>query len=185
MSPTSYQTAPPRNPILTYRPLVGQWQPARGYGGDPGNTHYAPLDLVDGGAEFVGSDSRRALTAIGAAARAAKVPIRISRLQPSVSAGANVRVEIDSARDSGDVYLVVADNFARSQVLRGENQGRSLQHIAVVRRMEPLGKWNSRTLFTKGVLVSQAMTNTARVVAFVQESGIGRVLGAAMLGPSR
>jgi hypothetical protein len=146
---------------------------------------YTPQMVVDGSSELVGSDSRQAFAAIGRAARAEKVPVRISRTQPSAVSPSNVHIEIDPGRYRGEVYLAVAETRARSQVLRGENQGRSLQHVAVVRRIQPLGNWNGRIPFAKDLVVSEASTSTARLIVFVQESGDSRVLGAAMLGASR
>ena len=142
---------------------------------------YTPEMVVDGNSEFVGNDSRQALSAIGAAARAEKVPVRVTRIPASTNSAANVRIEVDAGRRQGEVYLAVADNRANSQVLRGENRGWSLQHVAVVRRIQAIGKWNGREAFRKDIAVDGA--ETARLVAFVV--GSDRVLGAAMVGSVR
>jgi hypothetical protein len=139
---------------------------------------YTPQMVVDGAAEFVGSDGRGAVSAVDAAAKAEKVNVRISRV------GANVRVEVDAGPHRGDVYLVEAENRTASQVLRGENKGRSLHHIAVVRRLEQIGKWNGQTPFSKEVAIANAAPDI-RLIAFVQEVGSGRVWGAAMLAGRR
>jgi hypothetical protein len=146
---------------------------------------YTPQMVVDGSSEFVGSDSRQALAAIGRAARVEKAQVRISRIQPTAASPANVRVVVAPGRFSGEVYLAVAETRATSQVLRGENQGRSLQHVAVVRHIQSIGNWNGRIPFAKDLVVSEASTSTARMIVFVQESGDSRVLGAAMLDASR
>lgn len=135
---------------------------------------YTPQMVVDGTSEFVGSDGRGAVSAISSAAKAEKVNVRITR------AGANVRVEVDAGRHHGDVYLVEAENRTSSQVLRGENKGRSLHHIAVVRRLEQIGKWTGQTAFSKEVAIADRAPDV-RLIAFVQESGNGRVWGAAMI----
>ena len=135
---------------------------------------FTPQMVVDGVAQFVGSDGREALSAIGSAAQADKLNIRVQR------ADARVHVEIDPGGRGGDVYLVLAQNTAPSQVLAGENKGKNLHHVAVVRRMEQIGKWNGRKPFTKDV--SPGKDDPAlRLIAFVQESGTGRISGAAML----
>jgi hypothetical protein len=134
---------------------------------------YTPQMVVDGVTEFVGSDGHRATSAIASAAKAGKVNLRLSR------AGANVHVEIDSAPHGGNVYMVLADSGATSQVLRGENRGRKLHHVAVVRRMEQIGKWNGRAPFTKDVSVGE-IAKGGRLVAFVQDPGSGRIWGSAM-----
>ena len=146
---------------------------------------YTPQMVVDGSSELVGSDSRQALAAIGRAARVERAQVRISRIQPSEASPANIRVEVAPGRFSGEVYLAVAEARATSQVLRGENRGRSLQHVAVVRRIQSIGNWNGRIQFAKDLVVNEASISAARLIAFVQESGDSRVLGAAMLGASR
>ena len=139
---------------------------------------YTPQMVVDGIAQFVGSDGREALSAIGAAARAEKLKIRLQR------SAAGAQVEIDAGPRGGDVYLALAQNSASSQVLRGENQGRSLHHVAVVRRMEQLGKWNGRKPFLKDIPSGEGDL-ALRLIVFVQEPGAGRIVGAAALDGHR
>ena len=138
---------------------------------------YTPQMVVDGVTEFVGSDSRRALSAIGAAARSPKARIRIAHLS-----GAGVRVEVDplSGHASG-VYLAVVQKIGASQVLRGENRGRNLHHVSIVRRIEALGKENGRAPFVKEVTAAEANDPAFRLVAFVQDGDQGLVRGAAVL----
>ena len=139
---------------------------------------YTPQMVVDGTAEFVGSDERRALAAIGAAARTKKAAVRLSRLT-----GAKLRVEVDPAPlQEADIYVAVAENRTATQVLRGENHGRNLTHTAVVRRLELIGRWNGRMPFARDLAISEVETGKFRVVAFLQERSTGRVFGAAMLG---
>lgn len=139
---------------------------------------YTPQMVVDGGSEFVGSDGRHALSAIAAAARTPKVAVRMARLP-----GAAVRVEVDPiAGHSSNVYLAVVQQTGASQVLRGENRGRSLHHAAIVRRIEALGKCRNRMPFSKEVFVNEAGNSEFRLIAFVQDGGDGPVRGAAVLG---
>ncbi|MFN7994109.1 MAG: DUF1223 domain-containing protein [Bryobacteraceae bacterium] len=135
---------------------------------------YTPQMVVDGGAEFVGSDWPKAMSTIAAAAKEEKLGVRLVR------SGNGLRVEIDPARHGGEVFLALAENNAASQVARGENQGRKLTHVAVVRRLEALGKWNGRSAFTREIPVPPG-DEALRVIAFVQEPGNGRILGAALL----
>jgi len=139
---------------------------------------YTPQLVVDGASELNGSDGRGALSAIGAAARAEKLAVRVLR-----SAG-GVRVEVDPGSHGGDVFVALAQNAASSQVLRGENQGRSLRHVAIVRRLSRIGSVKRGAGFAKDVPLS-AGESAYRVIAFVQDSGPGHVWGAAMLGPEK
>ena len=138
---------------------------------------YTPQMVVDGETEFVGSDGRRALSAIAAAAREKKATIRITRVS-----GPRVRIEVDPQPGHGsEVYLAVVEKTGASQVLRGENRGRHLNHVAIARRVEAIGKFNGRAPFTKELVVNESGRPAFRLVAFVQDGGTGRVRGAAVL----
>lgn len=138
---------------------------------------YTPQMVVDGTTEFVGSDGGRALSAIAAAAKANKATIALEYLS-----GTRVRVEVDPPPGhASDVYLAVVERAGASQVLRGENRGRHLHHVAIVRRVEALGKCNGRAPFVKQIAVEEAGNAKFRLVAFVQDGGDGPVRGAAVL----
>jgi len=73
------------------------------------------------------------------------------------------------------VFIVHAADSGSSDVLRGENAGRKLQHVAIVKSLVKVGTVSEHSGFKTRVPVDHA-----RVIAFVQESGNGRVLGGAM-----
>ena len=135
---------------------------------------FTPQMVVDGASQLTGSDGRGALSAIGSAARAEKLAVRVVR------SGSGVRVEVDPGKHGGEVYLALAQNAAASHVLRGENQGRDLQHVAIVRRLSQIGSLKSHAGFAKDVPLSPNETEW-RVIAFVQEIGPGHVWGAAVV----
>ncbi len=139
---------------------------------------YTPQMVVDGLSEFVGSDGRRAVSAISAAARNRKAAIRIILLS-----GNMVRVEVDPIPDRvSEVYLAVVEKTGSSQVSRGENRGRSLHHVAIARRIVPLGKSKVNVPFRKEITAQEASDGAFRLVAFVQDGDNGPVRGAAVLG---
>src|SRR5215467_15396569 len=93
---------------------------------------YTPQMVVDGRFEFVGSDEHRASQAIEEAAKAPKAPVHIS-LGSSDDKTTVVHIQVgplpSAARNqSAGVFLGLADNSDESQVSRGENAGRMLQH---------------------------------------------------------
>jgi hypothetical protein len=76
----------------------------------------------------------------------------------------------------------LAEDSAQSSVKRGENAGRNLRHVAVVRVMEEMGKGASnlldgRTLTLKVPAGSQ--TGPMRLVVFVTDHHNGHVLAVA------
>ncbi len=81
----------------------------------------------------------------------------------------------------GEVFVAVALDHAQSQVLRGENGGRHLEHAAVAKYLAKIGDTRKGEIFTKDVtLAVDGPPQSYRVVAFVQQSGRGKILGAAM-----
>ena len=99
------------------------------------------------------------------------------------------RIEVDgaSASHNADIYGAVALGHAESQVLRGGNSGRHLAHTAVLQSLTKItklekGKNFSREIEIKLNLKSGTDPKNVRLIVFAQESGPGRVLGAALQG---
>jgi hypothetical protein len=145
---------------------------------------YTPQMIVDGTTEFVGSSSQEAEKAFAQASATAKIPVHIS----DVKVEGNLlksRIETGSLpahAKKADIIVVVALNHADSQVAAGENSGRRLTHVAVVRALVKAGSIASGQGFSQDVAVKLEKAvepAQVRVVAFVQEPGPGRILGAA------
>lgn len=136
---------------------------------------YTPQMVVDGVAQFTGGDARRAAAEIDKAADRPKANIYLAR---KGSDGIGIQVG-NSPRDA-EVWLAMADNVASSHVTAGENRGRSLGHVAVVRSLRKLGAVKRGGEFSKVVPLPPG-ANGQRVVVFLQEPGQGRVVGVAML----
>ena len=135
-----------------------------------GGRVYTPQMIVDGRAEFVGSDERAARRAIQAAARESHAFVRVL---PDDTGAA---VSVAGAAAGADVNLaVVADGLA-SDVTRGENAGKRLVHAAVARDLVAAGRVDTAGRFHASVPVSSGR-GARRVFAFVQDRATGRVLG--------
>jgi hypothetical protein len=156
-------------------------------------TVYTPQMVVDGNRELLGSDGRLAIQACQKAAGFRKIPIRISSIsaeKPSHDNPITLRahIEADALDESyklkqADIYVVVALNSTESQVVGGENKGRHLNHVAVVQSLTKVGSVKKGKSFGQDVsLKLEPRTDPGRVrlIAFVQESGQGQVLGAAL-----
>lgn len=80
-----------------------------------------------------------------------------------------------------NIYVALADDHVQSQVTRGENSGRMLRHVAVVRTLLLAGKTDAEGAFSKELTLTLTKDDNSgawRVVAFLQDSG-SKVLGAA------
>jgi hypothetical protein len=140
---------------------------------------YTPQMVVDGAYQFVGSDLRSAGKAFQNAGSMAKVGIRISSLKFD-NGKLLAHVETDALPSKADVLVALALEHAESQVLRGENGGHHLEHVAILKTLEKIGKPDKGQAFSKDVSLGERLDQPGRLVVFVQEPNQGRVLGAAV-----
>jgi hypothetical protein len=148
---------------------------------------YTPQVIVDGTSQAKLGDADEVRQVFEKSAASLKIPVNINSM--SIGPG-SVRVHVDAdghtTIHNADVYLVIALDHAESQVLRGENSGRHLVHTAVVVDLQKIGALKKGSTFSKDVEVklnSPVDPKNLRVIAFVQESGPGKVLGSALLKP--
>ena len=144
---------------------------------------YTPELVVDGRFGFVGSDRRKAMSTIQEAMRSPKIPIAMSNVTRDGNQ-VTVHIEVPAADQSfkggrGVLYVALADNRAESQVARGENAGRSLAHVGVVRVLKQVGTIDLEAATARNVMVAikpGTGANGSRLVAFIQDAKTGRVL---------
>lgn len=154
---------------------------------------YTPQMVVDGQAEFIGSSTGKAQTAIARAAKLPKAEVRISSVDDkSSAANQTIRLKVSvekfpriSAGDVAEVLFAITEDNLSSQVVRGENSGRKLAHTSVVRELRSLGRIDDPgKMFestTSVMLKSDWKKRDLRAVVFVQERANKRILGAATL----
>ena len=139
---------------------------------------YTPEMVVDGSFEFVGNDGNRAAQAFDKALATPTIPIRIS--SASASGGTvHAHIDVDPADAKAEIWIALAIDHAESQILRGENGGHHLEHVAVVKKLSQIGKLDKQRVFSKDVSI-KSIGQPSRLIVFVQEPGQGRVVGAAM-----
>jgi hypothetical protein len=144
---------------------------------------YTPQMVVDGSSEFVGSDEALAGKAFTRALGAQKIAVRVSAISVGPGNVLKAHVEAGAVSSDAEVLLAVALNHAESQVLHGENGGRTLTHTAVVRAMVKVGMALRGQAFARDVTVKLEpglAPDNLRVIAFIQEAHQGKVLGAAV-----
>jgi hypothetical protein len=135
---------------------------------------YTPQAVVDGGAELVGSDERGLLRAVAKAADSPKTPVLIESAEV---AGGEVRFSVRGGDGKTELMAALAEDAAQSNVLRGENGGHLLRHVAVVRDLLAMGAGvaDGRPLTLK----VPAGSGTMRLVVFLVDRRSGRVVGLA------
>jgi hypothetical protein len=146
---------------------------------------YTPQMVVDGHFEFVGSDERRAKRAIESATKVMKTPVSISFTLHDEKT-ANLHIETGPlpsiAAESAGIFLAIADDNDESHVSRGENAGRTLKHVAVLRNLIRIGAVDRTAGFSSDMKVDLDARNprNLRITVIVQEAAAGRVWGAGL-----
>jgi len=140
---------------------------------------YTPQLVIDGSEQFVGSDAGEILAAITRAASRPKIPVKIVAAQRD---GSEAMVSLSVEGVTGDLWVALADEHDESSVKRGENSGRKLAHVAVVRNLVKAGSVSPSKVFDKSVrlpLAPDAKPAAIRIVAFLVAPN-GRILGVSM-----
>lgn len=155
---------------------------------------YTPQMVVNGLVQFVGSDMNEAMTQIHRVALQPAANVQVHAVQDSkqhdvmglvvhVGDVPRLRTSNKSKTQPLDIMLAVTEDNVQSQVQRGENAGRRLRHVAVVRSFGLIGSIDPR----ENTEVSMRPTlklppawkrEDLHAVVFVQERATRRILGA-------
>lgn len=152
---------------------------------------YTPQMVVDGVKEFNGGNSSLAQEAIGKAAREPKGEVLLTRTPSQAEGFVRITAQIDNFPKPTDgeavnVLLALTESGLASDVARGENSGRKLTHVGVVRSLKPLGglpeaPGTSFKAETEVAVAKGWRRENLRAVVFAQERGTRRVLAAGSL----
>jgi hypothetical protein len=141
---------------------------------------YTPQIVVDGAMQLEGDDAGALKHAIAQAAATPKTDLMI---QNATWSGATVQFSLrgGSASNGSAVSLIaaLAEESAQSSVARGENAGRKLRHVAVVRSLEEFSEkaLDGRPLQLPLPDTLQSAPNEAfRLVVFLADRSSGHVL---------
>lgn len=142
---------------------------------------YTPQAVVDGTLQFVGNNPRAMERAVQLAAGAAKEPLTIEHAHWEKG---GVVFAVDSQAGQGAVLeAALAEDATHREVTAGENAGRVLHHVAVVRVMKNFGSkaFDGRALRLAdwGLMHGEDAKVPVRLVVFVADRKTGHILGAA------
>lgn len=143
---------------------------------------YTPQMVVDGTEQFVGSDVQKLRAALERQAAKPKVALQIENAhqQPDGVVAFSVRIP---AGAKGSLIAALAENATVSEVARGENAGRTLHHVAVVRVLKEFSASaaDGRPLELKAPTLNQgkSLGEPLRLIVFLASRSDDRVLGAA------
>ena len=148
---------------------------------------FTPQMIVDGQDAFVGGDLAAARRAIE---RASAMPHGVIRVTVDTSSANAITLSVAANQlpslasgDHGDIIVAIIEDHLRTEVKRGENQGRTLTHTAVVRTLQTIGEASGAAAASHAriTLASDWRRDSLKIVAFAQERGSRRVLATAAL----
>jgi hypothetical protein len=139
---------------------------------------YTPQMVVDGQAEFVGSDLGKATNAIGKSTGSAK-----GQINAAIESG-SIRITVSNLpkHEQATIYLATAEDNIESRVGGGENLGETFHHMSVVRELRPLGliAADMDNFETESILPLQPQwkKHNVKYVVFVQENASRKIVAA-------
>lgn len=136
---------------------------------------YTPQMVVGGRAEMVGSRRGEVLDAIDAARRAERPGVDVA-VRGNASGGLTVSVSGEAAGPAR-VWLVRFQRRHETQVLGGENNGKTLVNAHAVLDMEPVGDWAGEA--AEFAIPDPALAEGEGCAVLVQAETAQPILGAA------
>lgn len=137
---------------------------------------YTPQVVVNGMSEYVGSDERRIVKAVNAAVNQASgnsltLTSQVENDQLKVS------YKLSGQTRNKTLFLALVQKKATTQVKSGENEGRALTHVQIVRQLIPVAikPGGSTTIGLPGDYTKEGY----ELIGFVQHTGNGHITAAA------
>ena len=143
---------------------------------------YTPQLVIDGEAEALGSDRTAVLKAVGRSLSRPKTALTVSTT--NLAGGVTLHIRASRPARLGDkttLSVILAMDSARSSVTKGENKGRSLNHVAVAYSVLKVGDVSGDAGIIRDVQLSPkpgAAAGATRVIAVLQDKN-GEVAGVA------
>jgi hypothetical protein len=141
---------------------------------------YTPMVVVNGSQAVLGSDRAAVLAAVSF--QALPLPVSIQVISARASGGNLFVAYMLSGKlpaGGGEVYAALVDDLDTMQVAHGENAGRTLSHVSVVRSFGKAAmlKAGEQSILTLALPAAPANAPGQHLVVFVQVAGQGRVIG--------
>ncbi len=142
---------------------------------------YTPQAVVDGSLQLVGNNANALTQAVEQAARQPKESLTIENAH-WVNGGVDFSVHVQP-ESGAKLEAALAQDATHREVTGGENAGRTLQHVAVVRAMKDFSTkaLDGRTLRLAATDLSQSndARGPLRLVVFVADRKSGHILAVA------
>lgn len=133
---------------------------------------YTPQAIINGKAQAPGANRRAIFKAIASVRRTADALLSIESHRDDVL---SIRLSGTSG-DPAEVLLVRFLKERRTDILHGENQGRTIVNVNIVRDLVPIGRWSGGS---RELTVSPGLEQDEGCAVLVQAAGQGPILNAA------
>ena len=142
---------------------------------------YTPQMVINGEEQILGSNSLALVDALRKSKQDPEISLHITSVQVSgKSLDASFSADGTMPPHGVEVYAIVADNSASSDVRAGENAGHTLVHASVARTIVEIGKLHAPVQRTMHIPLSSAVIKSPgqarHLILFAQEVGYGPVL---------
>lgn len=143
---------------------------------------YTPQAVVNGKKEFIGSEEGTLRNAIKAGLQKSSLAQLTLNDIKKVEGKISLQYHVEANPTNTSLLLALVEKNAVSKVLRGENSGRTLSHVQIVRDLQTInlnGQTNGTgTLTVPGSLDKQGL----EVIAFLQNNKSGEIIAATKAG---
>lgn len=134
---------------------------------------YTPQLIVNGEEEFVGSDEKRLRASL---AKGSDAPVRIEA-SAALTDKNTLRIAYSLSSPAGlTLNAALVQAAAKTEVKRGENGGRTLAHVNVVRELKTVEAQPTGNVVVR--LPDEGANVSFSVIVFVQQKSNGKIAGA-------
>ena len=139
---------------------------------------YTPQIVVNGRTEFVGSEEGNLRNAIRTSLqKPAKAEITLSDVKINGDK-ASLQYHTEGATNNTSLLIALIEKTATSNVKKGENSGRTLSHVQIVRKLQTISL-NGKSSGTSTIEVPPDLSNQGlEIVVFLQDQLNGEIIAA-------
>jgi len=135
---------------------------------------YTPQVILNGDKEFLGSDEKKLKEAINSGIAGVTAPPFAASAKNNDNKTVTVAYN-RTAKDKTDLHIALVEIFAETAVKKGENAGRQLQHVNIVRALADAKRASGTTTLN---IPAGLSAKDCRIIAFTQDPGTLHVTSA-------
>ncbi|MGN6639394.1 MAG: DUF1223 domain-containing protein [Mucilaginibacter sp.] len=140
---------------------------------------YTPQVIANGVKEFVGSEEATLRNAIKTdLQKPAKAELSLTNLREN-RGKANLQYHVEGVTNNSSLVVTLIEKNATTKVLKGENGGRTLSHVQIVRKLQNVLLNNHNSGDVSIELPAGFSPDGFEVIGFVQNNSNGEIMGAA------